>query len=85
MFPGAVRPWDRLIVVDNGSIAWQVADANQVDEQWETVEFPLTAGEHMILFQYEYNPFNQNLASQPVSPFRDGSVWIDNVQLIDDI
>lgn len=83
MFPGAVRPWDRVVIVDNGQIAWQVGDANQINEQWETVEFPLTAGAHVISFQYEYNPFNQNLANLQQSPFRDGAVWLDNVQLID--
>jgi hypothetical protein len=86
VFPGAVRPFDRLVVLVDGVDAFQIRDANKIGEEWITAPsaggFALTAGEHKIDFQYEYNPFKEDLSMVPVDPDRDGAVWIDNVELI---
>ena len=86
VFPGAVRPFDRLVVLVDGVEAFQVRDANKIGEEWITVPsaggYALTAGAHKIDFQYEYNPFGKDLAQVPVDPDRDGAVWIDNVELL---
>jgi len=86
VFPGAVRPFDRLVVLVDGVEAFQVNDANKIDEEWTTVPsaggFALTAGGHTIDFQYEFNPFGTDLPMVPVDPDRVGTVWIDNVELL---
>ncbi len=83
VFPGAVRPFDRLVILVDGIIGFEVQDASKVGEEWTTSPLiGLTAGAHVIEFQYEYNPSGQNLATLPVNPNRDGVVWIDNVELV---
>mmetsp|Transcript_28474 Transcript_28474/g.57299 ORF Transcript_28474/g.57299 Transcript_28474/m.57299 type:complete len:189 (+) Transcript_28474:1916-2482(+) len=86
VFPGAVRPFDRLVVIVDGVEAFQVRDANKIGEEWITVPsaggFALGPGGHKIDFQYEFNPFGTDLAQVPVDPDRDGAVWIDNVELL---
>ena len=82
VFPGAVRPFDRLVILDNGVRAFEVRDAQNIGEQWiqaPPIPYILSKGPHQIEFQYEYNPFNLPLATVPANPNRDGGVWIDNV------
>ncbi len=76
-----------MIVVVDGNIALTVPNANTVGVgSWIFVPnptgYPLPAGPHEIEFQYEYNPFNQNLATTATNPNRDGAVWIDNVEIV---
>jgi hypothetical protein len=83
-FPGAVRPFDRLLVVVDGIIVTQLRDAGKVGEEWIFVPnadgLLLSKGPHQIEFQYEYNPFNTDLATRPTNPNRVGAVWIDTVE-----
>jgi len=82
VFPGSFRPWDRCILVVDGTAVYQTPDVTP-NQAWLTVPslqgLPLGAGAHLIEWQYEYNPFSVPLGTPP-STWR-GAVWIDNVNI----
>jgi hypothetical protein len=50
--------------------------------EWRSIPIPLTAGAHIVDFQYQYNPNSvPDLSSIPFPPDRQGAVWIDVLEL----
>ena len=73
-----IPPYDVLVWYVDGVEISRLAGS----PEWRIISIPLSPGAHQIDFQYQYNPFDlPELPSDPPT-VREGSVWIDAVELI---